>query len=345
MPVDEVSVSASAGGVGIGIIKGYIHRTRLNQAGVAEIQKAVASGVPSTGDSFEVEINGTAVFNGIVFSTQFNEDGSVSIKAFDEIIKLKQAERCAFTENDRIRNIIKRILEAYDVDYRIQIDDDRKIVTTVELSHRKPEKVLWWLTRWLDIKWWVDPETGELVVGDPKPEDKDLQFVLDSGVEEGEPPYKKIVVYGESPKSEKGQETEHLIARDRLKAVAGKGEPVKKVKGRGIRSQEQADRTAKAILRESWTNAKMGSVKIVGREDIYLFDRITMPDRLGGAKHKVTGIRHDLSNEDGYTTTISVGADPEEVDFELKPYVENKKTFSERFLEAQGYDPEVIGSE
>jgi len=344
MPVDEVSVSVEAGGIDVKTIRGYSDTTRLNQAGVAEIKKGLATELPLEGDEFKMDINGERVFTGIVYSSSVNEDGTISIKAFDQFIKLKQAERCAFTENDRIRNIIKRILEAYDVDYRIQIDDDRKIVTTVELSHRKPEKVLWWLTKWLDILWWIDTETGELVVGNPSVEQKDIEFVLGSNVENGSPTYEKVIAYGESPKSRKGQQTEHLVAKERLKGTAGNGEPVLRTKSRAIRSQEQADRAAKALLRESWIQAKMGTVDIVGREDIRLFDRMTMPEILGGQTHTVTGIRHKLSNEDGYTTTLSVGADPEEIAIEELETLREEKTFLEKFAELQGADPEVIGS-
>jgi hypothetical protein len=313
MPTAEVDVSVTAGGVDIGIVDGVIDDTRLNKAGMAKIKTGVADELPEEGDELQASINDETVFTGEVYSSSDKGDGSIKVKAYDEFIKTKQAARCVFTEDDYLRSTIKRIFESYEIDYRLEIDDDRKIKTTVELSRRRPDKVLWWMVRWLDLLWWVDVSTGEIVVGDPPMSERQLEYVLEPGVEEGGPPYQKVVVYGESPKSRKGQSTEHLVSKERVKGVAGNGEPVYEHKSKSIKSQEQADRTAQALLKEFWMQSKLGSVKAVGRPDIRVYDTITMPEHLGGESHLVTGVKHRLNNDDGYTTTISVGANPNEV--------------------------------
>jgi hypothetical protein len=313
MPVDEVSVSVTAGGIDIRVVDGEIDDTRLNKAGMAKIKTGVADELPAEGDELQAIINGEVVFTGEVYSSTDNGDGSIKVKAYDEFIKTKQAARCVFTEDDFLRSTIRRIFESYGIDYRLEIDDDRTIKTNVELSRRRPDKVLWWMVRWLDLLWWIDIETGELVVGDPPMNERQLEYVLNSGVEEGGAPYQKVVVYGESPKSRKGQSTEHLVSKERVKGVAGDGEPVYEHKSKAVKSQEQADRTARALLREFWMQSKLGSVKVVGRPDIHVYDTVTMPEHLGGESHLVTGVKHRLNNDDGFTTTISVGANPEEV--------------------------------
>ena len=47
MPVDEVSVSVTAGGVDIGVVDGLIDTSRLNKAGMAKIKTGVADALPA----------------------------------------------------------------------------------------------------------------------------------------------------------------------------------------------------------------------------------------------------------------------------------------------------------
>jgi len=316
MPVDEVSVSVTAGGTEVGVIDGVVDDTRLNKAGMAKVKTGVADRLPEQGEEVRVRINDTPVFTGEVFSSTDNGDGSISVKAYDAFYNMKQPGDVASTHNDYVRDILSRLFEFFDIPYRLEIDDDKKLKTNVEFSNRKPDKILWTLVHWLDLLWWVDVETGEIVVGDPPMNERQLKYVLSPNAEEGGAPYSKVVVYGESPKSRKGQSTEHLVSKERVKGVAGTGEPVYEHKSKAIKSQEQADRTAKALLREFWMQSKVDGVTVVGRPDIRVFDTIQMPDHLGGETHLVAGLEHVLNNDDGYRTTINVGADPREVPVE-----------------------------
>lgn len=319
MPVKEVRPEIKAGGIDVAVVDGVTDQVRYNKAGMAKIETGVAESVPSDGDELQFHINDNPVFKGEVHDVTDNGDGSISLTAYDEVFKTKQQGSVVTVESDYIRDIITRLLDFYDIDHRLNIDDDRKIKTTVEFSRRSPDKILDWLTKWLDILWWVDVETGEIVVGNPPVNEHQLEYVLDSSVEEGSPPFEKVVVYGESPTSRKGRGKEHLISKEKVKGVAGSGEPVHETKHKAVKSQEMADRTAKAILKEFWRQASLGSVTVVGRSDIRIWDRIQMPDHLGGKEYVVAGVKHRLNNKDGWTTEIKVAATVDE----LTPDVED----------------------
>jgi hypothetical protein len=312
MPTAEVDVSVTAGGIDIAVIDGEVENTRLNVAGVANIKKGLAPELPERNDILTVEINGEPVFNGIIKSSADNGDGTVSVKAYDEFFIMKRATVPTETADDYLREMLRRLFERYNIRYRLEIPDGYgEIRTGVEFSSRTLDEVALWITRWLDLYWWVDVESGEVVVGEIPTDERQLEYVLDSGVDEGTPPYEKVVVYGESPKSQKGQSTQHLVAKNRLKATAGSGEPVFEYKSKAVTSAEMANRTARALLREFWAQSQVGSITCVGRPDIRVFDLARLPEHLGGAEYVVSSVKHRLSSEDGYRTKIDTIADPQ----------------------------------
>jgi hypothetical protein len=311
--VRKVDVSVTAGGADVDIIDGAFTNTRLNVAGRAKIKKGLTNELPERNDILKAEINGKPVFNGLVKSTTRNGDGTVSITAYDEFFIMKRATVPTETANDLLKNILKRLFERYSIRHRIEISDERKIKTTLEFSGKTLDEIAFWATKWMDLFWYVDTETGEVVVTSDLPaNERDLEYVLNPTVENNEIPYSKVVVYGESPTSEKGQGKQHLISKKRVKGVAGSGEPVFRYKSKAVRTQEHADRAAASILREFFMQTKLGSVTVVGRPDVGVFDLFNMPEQLGGRSHVVGGVKHILNNEEGYKTRIDVAADPRE---------------------------------
>lgn len=180
--------------------------------------------------------------------------------------------------------------------------------------------------RWTNSEWYVDKD-NVVQMGVPKTTIRQLDYVKDTSDGKKTPPYQSVRVVGSDLVAEEGWEADPMIqdtsqsATVRIENFADEEkntefvvgetqEPVFEYKSTSIKTPKHAIETAKSLLYDLVKQTQSGSVTVVGRPDIELYDVIQMPEYLGGYKYIVRGIEHNITGENGFTTSINVGTVP-----------------------------------
>lgn len=293
-----------------------IETNRYSAAGRAEVEVYLdGESYPEHGDLFFININGERVFTGKIQNPSNNGDGTWTITAFDGIKELKQKSTSRTFESAELEEII-RIVAGY-AGYTPIVNIPNNITVSPDFDNTPVLSVIDQVSKWGNVLWWID-ENNDLHVENPDPTIHriDSQFIEknpDAG--ESEQPYRRVIVQGESPASESksaessgGFGASHMLSKNPVSAIAGAGEPTYYYQSKQIRTEEQAEIAAQAILEEFQMQRAQGMVGIVGEgAPIRPFDVISMPRVLNYERYMAASITHRFNNNDGFITDVNCG--------------------------------------
>jgi len=279
-----------------------VETTRFNKAGEIE---ATTLDEYAEGDQVVAFINQVPVATGEVTEAKDNSDGSYEIVANDVTFKMKNTTVTEAFQKIGVGEIARKALNK--VESPNTIDVPSNLVTSAEYTNAKVADIVEKMAKIGNKDWWVTPQ-GELKIADYQSSEYQLENVVEATAGKKLPPYRKVVVYGESPTSELGIPTIHLLKKGEVKGTVGQGEPVFQHKDRTVKSQQEADNMAEKLLKEFKRRRAEGYVKIVGRAEIRPLDIVKMPSHLGGERYLVDRIKHVVDASNGFTTEIRCGA-------------------------------------
>lgn len=263
--------------------------------------------VPSSGDSVEVEVNGVPFFTGDAKSVNVTEQEEIEIVALDLTKKLLNRKVTEAFTSAAVITIVRALVDYIDEDVKINATDEEFIVGTISYTDVPITKVLNEVTKRTNTVWYVD-RTNTLNVTKPQVRiwKLDGDFVGETpGVNADEMPYQKVVVTGQSPASEFGQEAAHLFTIDNPTATAGNGEPVYNYTSNQIRTEGEAKAVAQAIYDKFRRQAATGTLNVIGQGEQFLpYDVMRTPD---GDSFSIKKMTHDINSDDGYVTEIEAG--------------------------------------
>lgn len=326
-----------------------VKTNRYSQASVAEVT-GLADERPPQGDTLTVDINGLRVFTGRLYTSAPQDDeGGFKLTAYDAVKDLMRVSFNKSYSKINPKEIAKDVADQADVEIRI-VDDigtfapsdaDRSDpnvgpdlldlryfirpeiffipgesnpdVSAIDYNGKSGTQVLDHVVKMVDGIVWRVNEENILVLGHPDPTyywafSEFIQENPTAGSEEL--PYERVVVYGESPASEKGYGVSHMIRKQPIVGEAGDGEPVFEYTSPQVKTKRQAEIAARAIYEEFMRQRGSGVITLVGAgAQLRPFDVISTPKRagLGDDQYLASRIKHTFNNEDGLLTDISVG--------------------------------------
>lgn len=267
---------------------------------------------PEEGTRLEALVLNEPVFAGTTTDPQTTGDGRTKLRAFDAARDLKRASLSQTFQEARIDTIAEVACEKAGVEYTIDLPAE---VTSAEYSETRCDTVVQKMADMGKAVWFVDPSGTVRItqsIGQVTT-DHQLEYVIDTSAGKATPAYQSVRVYGSSPASvgapgrAGGRSAIHLLASSPLTATAGEGEPVYTYEDDDIRTQQQAQNVADSIYQKLQAQQKSGWVDVVGDAAIRPYDTITLPDHLGGEQYLVTGVRHQLGIDNGFTTRVTCG--------------------------------------
>lgn len=273
---------------------------------------------PESGQIIRVNINSVRAYTGWIDEVKPQGDGSHQVVAFDLVKKLLRTQ-ISHTFNDApLETIARTTLEQIpEADAPIGGIDLPNITASPEYTNTPATSVLDQVAKWGNVLWWADHfDNVHISEPDSKLFELGPGFVKpNSTAGEGGPPYERVVVRGRSAASQSsaqdrrgGHQASHMESRNPITATAGQGEPVYNYESRQIRTQQQAQNVADAILNEFRRQRASGKVTVVGEGiPIRPLDAIQVPAALGGIRYLVSSIKHTFSNDDGLISEVSVG--------------------------------------
>jgi len=304
------SVSVEADGTSLSVSKVKVNTNRFSEAGTADITALPPdSRRPKRGEELTVSINENKVFTGEIRESTSTGEGTIELRAYDVVKKLLQEKVTASysvqTPPSLIASEVGEIVGA-------EVDTELNFFSATYTSFEEVPcaKVLSVLAKRNDMVWWVDennvinikpPESTRHIIGP--------NFISpDTDVGEKSPPYKKVVVKGESPAGVKGVSSAHQFIKGNIVSIAGEGKPVYRYNSKQIKTQEQADNAAQAILKEFKRQRASGTLTLVGEgAPIRLFDAVEVPNALDNITYLVSGVKHTFNSDSGYITDIDCG--------------------------------------
>ena len=304
MPVERVDVSVDAD-VDIAATE-LTHRVDIQNTAAELSLTGVADTAPSEGSPVAVEVNGEQVFEGSITDPQDKRTGVVGVTAYDAARDLKRASLTQSFDRASIGQITAAACQVAGVTPSLTLP---RLRTSAEYTDKRCDEVLGKMADMGGAIWFVDAENTVTVTTDVAAvtEDHQLEYVLDASAGKSTPAYQSVRVYGASPASRKGQSSMHLVSSEPVVANAGSGEPEYTYEDDDIRTVQQAQNVADALLTKLQTQQKGGWIEIVGNASIRPYDTVTMPEHLGGEQYLVTGVKHQLNNDDGFITRLSCG--------------------------------------
>lgn len=288
---------------------------------------------PSHNDPAQVWINGVKIFEGWVNQVKYKEDGSFELMLLNDLFytKNRNVTLSITDEQTPLSDVVATICEEVGVDYNVDLtwetqDDDGNAVdfnTQIEETESKASKVLDKLAKKSNSDWWFD-NNNVLQFGLPNSEVHEVEYIINSDAADKLPPYRGVVVVGDSSVSEYGWNASKLesqfplITSIGIAFDEGKGEwffvdkalePSFTLKDKQIRTKKEAEFTANKLAEELLKQVKSGTVEFVATQrnndaEIDALDIIEVPDYFGGEKYFVGRINHSVSSSDGYTITV-----------------------------------------
>jgi hypothetical protein len=301
--------------------KAVIDTDRYTAAARAEIEGLWegSGGYPPRDEKMTVDINDVRVFTGKVYESGPQEGDGVKVVGMDAVKKLIQTKIDLNMNHAFLTNMVDEAMKLVSgVDY--EYDFPRFPRGGADWTQRSVASILGIIARWGNVIWWVN-EYNKLKIMRPEPE---LHIFGPHYIGAGpnatkeEPPYQKVIVYGESPASSSafghtagGYGTGHVMAKDRVQAEAGSGKPVYTHESTQIQTKTQAKAAAEAILNEFYKQRARGSVTIIGEgAPVNPIDIIRMPPELDEEEYLAASIKHTFSSQEGYITDIQCGGVP-----------------------------------
>jgi len=283
------------------------------------------------------------IFTGKVATAIDMGDQSFDIKAFTSEVdliatKVPLASELPTKLTKLVELIIKSVNAEIDTDIEFNVDIESygtkygmsllrshpvadEINDTLTADEYKPTsaaKLLEFIGRKTNATWWFDSR-NVFQFGNTKTTNHKLTFVTDTTAGKSTPPYNAVKVIGDNIASRQGWDSRNMISEEFAVSeetldTIGTPESIATFVYRddSIKTQQQADNTAKQILDELQTQQAEGSVTVVGYPLVKKFDVIEMPDSFGNAKfetvapaqYAVSGVTHRFSPSDGYVTEI-----------------------------------------
>lgn len=299
------------------------------QADQADGDEDEVAAIPVPETSFRIAVNGTPIGGGVVDDIAVDEEGAVSITAFDGVRKLLQASITVSFQDEVITTAIERVFAAANIPaieddpsftaarprYRIdaieteianRLENSQAGVAPFQVNREFTDAgcVTALNTLLRDVNWFFYTDPANVINIEPTlpSEGFDVRYITQTSAGKQTPPYQRVVVTG--GRNATADEGSHMIGRDPVVGTAGEGEPVFRTTDHSITTQENADLAAKDILQELQRQQATGSVTVVGRPDIRPLDSVTLPDHLGGESYAVGSITHTINNTDGFITKI-----------------------------------------
>lgn len=300
-----------------------VETNRYTQTDIAEVKGIwpdLDNRKPSTGAEIEISINGFRALTGTIDKSSSESEQSFTITASNIIKRLMR---------EKIDNAFNEVTLQYLASY-VDVFTPADVVTSglpditvsPDFNETPAINVVDQIATWGDVVWWVDPwNTVHIEPASPSIYKYGSEFIeVDPDAGEEDMPYNKVVVTGESPASLSetedyvgGYRTYHMLSKDKVSATAGASEPVFTYSSKQIRTQQQAELVANALLKEFQRQRASGTVSLIGEGmRIRPFDVIEMPDIIGGTRYLASELTHRFNNDDGFITDVTCGGIIEE---------------------------------
>jgi hypothetical protein len=287
---------------------------------------------PSHNDRARVWVNDEKLFEGWVNQVKYKEDGSFELMLLNDLFytKNRTVTLSITDEQTPLSEVVRTVCEDVDVDYNVDLtwetqDDDGNAVDfniQIEETETQAAKVLDKLAKKSNSDWWFDND-NVLQFGLPDSQLHEVQYIINSDAADKLPPYRGVVVVGDSSVSEFGWEASKLKSEFPLIAEVGivfdeeRGEwffvdeaqePSFTLKDKQIRTKTEAEFAANKLAEELLKQVKSGKVEFVATQrnndaEIDALDVIEVPEAFGGERYFVGRVNHDISSSDGYTIT------------------------------------------
>ncbi len=269
---------------------------------------------PDSDTELEVSILDERVFTGTLTDPQTTGDGRTKLRAYDAARDLKRATLTMTFEKADISSIVKAACEEAGVKYEIDLPS---AFTSAEYTDDRCDAIVQKIADMGQAVWVVDPTNTVRVIQQSNlgslTTEHQLESVIDTSAGKATPAYQSVHIYGSSPASAGasdragGRSAMHLIASAPVSATAGEGDPTYTYIDDDIRTEEQAQNVADRLYQELQAQQQGGWIDIVGDPAIRPYDTVTLPESLGGAQYLVSGVRHRLGIDNGFTTRIQCG--------------------------------------
>lgn len=264
---------------------------------------------PPEGQSVTCSLQGETFFTGTV-TTSEKRAGFVHIIANDIVHTLKRATLTQSFTQANIATIAEAALEQASVNARTTAAIDLPAETTsAEFSEERCDKVIEDVSDWGNAVWGVDTANSVYLtqsIGE-RTTRHELEYVVDAAPGERTMPYQSVRVEGASPASRKGRQSMHLVASESVRATAGDGEPQFTHQDSRIKTKAMAENAAEAILTELKRQRGTGTITVAGDPSIRPYDTVSPFDTIDTGEYLVSGIRHRITSQDGFRTTIQCG--------------------------------------
>lgn len=283
-----------------------------SRADVHGLYKSVTP--PQENEEVVIHINDVKVFTGNIEEVNDKGDGTFTITAFDVIRQLIRARVESSFNEVSLEYLATYVATMTDAEIDIDLPN---VTVSPDYDDTPGVIVLDQIAKWADAVWWVDPENViHIKEADPEIHKFGPEFIEhDPSAGSKKMPYNRVMVEGASPASysstdtsKGGREAFHMLSKAPITSSAGEGKPVYYYQSNQIRTQDQADRVASAILKEFQRQRANGNVGIIGEgPPVRPLDVIEMPEELNNEQYLVSAIKHNFTNQDGLISDVNCG--------------------------------------
>lgn len=320
----------------------YDESATLDVSGLVTVSEETLNRLPQSNTlpvGLTCSINGTLIGGGTLVSSEVDGDGVWEGTAYDCVRNLAQntvTRQQGGSHLDAARDIftaagIPPALDEPDIDGTPQysLDAPQSVIDAIQgergplwLMHYRNAKgfqntpcteALTELLQEYNWHWWVDTGNVVHVAPDLPTREVEVPYITEMSAGKETPPWQQVRVVGNHSTAADAADpdvdsNETLIGKgDPITATAGNGAPVYEHVDKSIMTEETAQSLANAIMEELARQQGGGSVTAVGMEDVRPLDVIELPTHLGGESYLVSGVIHDASSSNGFTTEIECG--------------------------------------
>lgn len=340
----------TAGGdeISLQLIEATVETSRHDEAATFELE-ALADATPGEIRSVEtavssatVSVNGTQISAGYLSELTVDETGAVTVVGHDAVRQLATNYVGEEYRGVELFTILEDIFEAAGIDpigendsppagepaYAPDTDpgtspddgDNEDRITTANFTSTSCRDALKQLCEFWGLWWYVDADNIVHIVDAEdgiEGDEHTLQYVTETSDGLQTPPYRRVIVRG-GPDTDESGSTSHMFSRNQVQGVAwDEGiDPSAETfvyEDRSITSARVAQNVAEGILREAKRQAQTGEITVVGDPALRPLDVVMLPDSMGGVEYVVGSIVHEISNSDGYVTTIGLSGHVDEI--------------------------------
>lgn len=165
----------------------------------------------------------------------------------------------------------------------------------------------------VNAAWFVKMSTNELRITDrPDVRNYLVNGVMTSRAGEQGVPYQKVVIIGGSGSAPEGERREARASKDVIRGVAGDADAPDDQTYTdtrpSVKSQEMANNVAAKVWQMLERQRKQGDVKLHGRKELGLLDRVTLPPYHDSRRYLVGGITHRIEADEGFMSIVHTGS-------------------------------------